>query len=135
MKDRSGMNKPVVHPIIFDVVRVDIDTGKDDLMATAVRGCLVIRGPAAEMRYVPPGQRPGDAQTIQQFAGSLFFGDDFVFDYAVMDVDRDHPCICWVVLTSQSKPGLLLYELGADGLFRRIGSGIYQQDVKVEHFH
>lgn len=133
-KAQSNTEKVVIDPAVFTIVGVVMSVGGDDLTASKTQGRLTVRGPVVKMEYWPPGSRMDVLQSVQKFAGSLFLGKKRAFNTVVMDVERDQHRDCWVMITARENMALLILDqIGAgQNLYRRIGSGVLEQQVSDE---
>ncbi|KAK3368398.1 heterokaryon incompatibility protein-domain-containing protein [Podospora didyma] len=101
----------------FTILGVDMDRGKDDLMAQKPFGTLTIKGLLAPMWYLPRGYGRDNAdyeRALGHNVGSLAFtkNDKDQFPQAMLDFDRETARECWgmVAYGKTSFKGILILE-------------------------
>lgn len=110
----------------MELLGVEVNVGKDDLMAERVEARLKIRASIAKLRY-SASEREGDREIV----GSIWP----VGHSTAMDVDRARDRDCWVLPNPDG--GVLVLDEVSPGVFRRIGwaerRSPSEDDPKVEY--
>lgn len=108
---------------VVEVLDVAMSAGENEITAAFPSGTVTLRGLATRMFYHAPEDPKYDVGTLTFKKVDSPEDNSAALSGCVMDIDRQTPRFCWVVLMSKSNGSWYLLVLGRrpDGKFRRIG--------------
>ncbi|KAI1407405.1 HET-domain-containing protein [Hypoxylon sp. FL1857] len=123
--------EPQTENVVVEVLDVAMSVGENELTEARPDGTIKLRGLVAQMFYRPPVNDGNGSLTFHQPHSPKY--ESHGTNVCIMDLNRQSPRHCWVVVLVQAiyDSMLLVLDINDDGSYRRIGRGSVQ-NVELE---